>query len=344
MTPCSRYKASGFTLLEVVIAAAIMAVLVLGIIGSAQGEMRSLSSGAQLAFSAAKAQDALRHIEQDLQHAQTSVPSALLVQNLGAGGNVVSVDSTAPFPNQGVLLLGRGTAAEERIQYTSFNAGLGQLDGLTRGFQCTTAGGHTAGDNVLWAGSAAAIALQVNPPANLWDGVSSELVGPVFYEGDGSGFSYQIPTDPAGGTNYFQAGQVTWGATVQGVPTLNGRSALYFSPVRVLSEAAAGADYNRDGDMADTFDLGSLRRVSWDSSNAALGVTDVGFCPPIVLQEQCNWGADLDNDGFGDPIFLWNEAQRTLHVTLLVFAPSPQNPGRTLRYETVIFIGNGSQS
>lgn len=336
----SKGRKAGFSLLEMLIALGILVVVMLGITVGLGHEFRQLDSITRITATETRAQEMLSRLEQELIFAQGFSPVTVLTADLAsAEGLTVSVATTVGLPDQGLLLIDRGTAFEERIQYESIDPGLTSFSTLTRGQQCTDPATHPEGATVLWASLAEPIANQINPPAELWDGVSAELTGPTFFQGDGTGFSFRVPTDPAGGTDYLDGGEVTWGATVGGQPILEGWSILYYRSRETITEGG-DRDFNNDGDRNDTFDLGQIRMRSWDSSNPGQPATDIGLCPPMILQEQCNWGTDLDNDGFDDPIFLWNPAMRTLHIRMFILGGATKDYPVVRRAESMIFLRN----
>jgi hypothetical protein len=330
----------GFTVVEMTIALTGLAVLLLLATAGLKVETGLLRGMASTSVTEVRVQDALQRLEKELAFARGERPIAILASGLGGGGSTATVASTARFPDEGWLLLSRGTAAEERVFYATSDAST--FVGLDRGQQCTDGVAHAAGSEVLWSGLAEPVANQTNPPASQFDGRALGFGGATFFRGDGTGFSYCVPTDPAGGTNYFDGEQITWGATVNGTPTLSGRSAIYFAPLETLTEANANADLNRDGDRLDTFDVGQLRRRSWDESNPDQEVPFVALCPTMLLQERCNWGGDLDGDGFDDPLFLWNETTRQLDVRLFVMVRGDGGTVRVRRARTTIFLRNAT--
>ncbi len=148
---------------------------------------------------------------------------------------------------------------------------------------------------MLWSGLAEVLALTGTPAADLYDGQALESAGPVYFRGDGTGISYRMPTDPAGGREYFADGQLQWGAIVGQSPLLTGWSALYYVPVGTYAEAQSGIDINHDGDRTDVFDIGQIHRRSWNTSDPGnLDSREVAIGPSVVLQEHCHCGSDLD--------------------------------------------------
>lgn len=339
--PSSR---TALSLVEVTIGLGILSLVLLAALAGVQNESRGFRSLSRATAWETRTREMLARLENDLTFARGYTPSTVLATALSSGQTgALAIPTTFSFPDRGLLLVDRGTPSEERIRYQTFDPAVGLLMGLARGQQCTPATAHPAGATVAWSGLAEPIEIQINPPAALFDGVASEPTGPLFFRGDGTGFAFQQPTDPAGGTNFLVNGQLQWGATVAGQPTLDGCSALYYTPETTVREADLGSDVNGDGDRADIFDLGSIHLRSWNQVDPNVPPTDVGKCPPVVLQERCNWGrADLDADGFADPIFLWNPATRTLHIRLFLLQVVPGEPPVQSRVESLIFLRNAN--
>jgi len=333
----------GFTLTEVVIASAILVVVMLSIFGLVQRDSQLAQSTLGISVAEMKAQQMLRTIEGELADARGANPIAALAADLAPDeAGAIEVDSTLGFPDQGLLLLGRGSASEERVSYSSLGAGLISFVGLTRGQQCTDTGAHPRGSELIWAALAEPIELQDDPPPMLWDGVAMEPMGPLFFRGDGTGFSYRSPVDPTGSTppNYLNGDDLMWGAEIGGVGTLDGWAALVFERSLSVSEAACGEDLNNDGDELDLFDVGQIRRRIWNTAEPGADPFLLGLGPRNIIQEQCNWGGDLDGDGFDDPIFLWDKQARRLHVRLFVIGRTVANIPIVRRVESMIFLRN----
>ena len=107
-----------------------------------------------------------------------------------------------------------------------------------------------------------------------------------------------------------------------------------------MSEADVHRDLNGDGDRTDTFELGQIRARAWDTANPAVPASDIGLGPPVILQELCAHGRDLDGDGYDDPIFLWNPAEGRLHVRLFVLGRSKGEVPAVRKVETTIYLRN----
>ncbi len=339
------HSRSGLTLIEVLIATAIFSVLMVTATLNVNRDARALKSLARKSSLEVKADVMINRIESQLEFAQAATVQAWLQADVTGGEtNLILVDTTLGFPDQGTLLFEPGTVREERIRYATLGPTPNTFGTLTRAQRCTPASNHADGTLVRWSDSAVVLEDQLNPPVAFYDGASQELLGQLFYRGDGSGFSFRVPTDPTGSMEFFDAaGEVTWGATVQGNDILTGWSCLHFDPVAVISEAARGFDFNSDGDQTDTFDLGRIAMRSWDTANAAIPATEVGLCPPMILQEQCNWGSDLDNDGFQDPMFLWDPTSGRLRIRLFLLTSNQIERPEVRLIERAMFLRNGSQ-
>ena len=332
------------TLLEVTLALSALA-FILGVatlyLHQQAGALTTVTRDSSLMH---RAEVMLDSIGNDLRFARGDVPQGWLTFGLAAADSgFLELDSTLPFPDRGTLLLEPGTPEVERIGYGFLDPGNKRLGALIRGEQCTTAGSHPAGVPVLWAAAGTAIEDQTTLDPSFFDGISQELTGPVLYRGDGTGFCYRLPVDPSGGEDYFDdAGDVQWGVDVDGVVTLDGRACFYFSPVAVIQEAARGADLNGDGDQVDSFDLGQIMKRVWNSSLGSTSGFDVALCPPMILQEVCNWGSDLDGDASNDPIFLWEPKTSRLRIRLFLLDGSRNGTPVVRTSEVSYFLRNGA--
>lgn len=336
----------GTTLIELLMSASILVVVLLSVFALVQRDSELSEATIGISDAETKAQTMLRRLEMELVHARGARPTATLTLDLsGAETGLVQVSSTAGFPDRGMLLLDRSNGSVERIAYDDLGGATSFLN-LSRGQQCTQANQHAQDSEVLWAALAEPIDLQTNPPASLWDGRSQEPTGTTFFRGDGTGFSYRVPVDPTGSVppNYLVNGVVQWGAEIQDVGTTTGWQALVFEPRFTFDEAENGDDINRDGDRVDVFDVGQIRRRIWDSADPAVPAAEVGLGPTNVLQERCNWGGDLDGDGFDDPIFLWDTEARRLHVRLFVLGQSNQHSAVVRRVESMVFLRNAPEN
>ncbi len=332
---------SGYSLVELTIAGTLFAVVVMAIVSvTARDDSQSKSSLA-ISIAETRAQQMLAKIEDELVHARGAAPKAVVTTALASSDTSgLDVDSTLGFPSSGTLLVDRGTGAIERMSYSMLDATGTRFIGLTRGQQCTTPATHSQGATVLWCGLAEPILLQTNPSASMYDGRSQESTGPLFFRGDGTGFSYRVPVDPTGGTNYLVGGEVRWGAEIANNPSATGWAAIWFEPSTTYSEATLRCDLNKDGDLNDEYDIGQLRKRTWDTSNPALPPSEIGLGPTVLVQERCRYGRDLGNDGFEDPMFLWDPSTRRLHIKLHVLGLGSANAPVMRAVETTVFLRN----
>lgn len=341
MRPIRNNRAAGFSLIELAIASTLLAVVIMGIVMvTARDDSQSKASLA-IGTAEMRAQQMLAKIEDELVHARGSAPRAAVTVALSSGDTAgLTVDSTRGFPSSGTLLVDRGNGAREYVSYAMLDAAGSRFVGLVRGERCTAPATHTTGAEVLWSGLAEPILLQTNPPANLYDGRSRESTGPVYFRGDGAGFSYRVPVDPSGGTDFLVDGEVRWGATVGGNALASGWASIWFQPESTYSEATFGRDLNDDGDVDDEFDIGQLRRRTWDTNDPTIVPSDLGLGPTVIVQEHCRYGRDLNHDGFDDPMFLWDADTRRLHIKLHVIGMSSTNAPIMRAVETTIFLRN----
>ena len=320
-------------LVETMISIALMSVVILSatsLIGTS-----SRGSAATLEMVAVEdiSQQMLFRIERELSNADGHTPLGTLSSEIDASETTpIGSSTTLGFPPSGVLLLDPGTDLEERISYDSLSADMENFVGITRGVQGSSASIHTKGDPVLgtssifWDSMAFLIDDQDAPAAGTFEGMSLESGVPAFFRGSGTGFSYRIPIDPSGGQNVMNGDDLFWGAELQGIgPVVGARMAIVFRATRTVTEAELLRDLNQDGDRTDVFDLGRLHRLAWDPANPGQ-VDDLGLGPNNIIQEQLNWGGDLNGDGFDDPIFLWDDVDRLLHIRISMLGTSRKIP------------------
>lgn len=338
----SMGRRAGMTLVEVTISAAIMGVILTAMIVGMQRETRGLSNVVATTTRERQAQEMVARIEAELEYAAAALPLAFLQADASSSGSGIVLDNSAGFPPSGVALVDPGGATQGLYSYSTLTPGTHTLGGLLQDPDCSAPPGSSVGVSVLWGGAAFAIPNQASPPANQYDGTAVGLTGPVFFRGTGTGFGFRIPTDPAGGNSFFDAsGGVTWGSEVAGNSTLAGWSAFDFERAETFSETEFEVDVNLDGDQVDVFDVGRLRLRTWDTSNISSG-RDVSLGPAMVMQERCNHGSDMDGDGFQDPIFLWNEVDQTVTISLTIHAGFLNEIPVIRRIQTTVFIRNGS--
>ena len=333
-------KRAGITILEVLLASTIMAVVVVSMMASVQQEADDLSSMVDNTYRERSLLSMVQRIENELEFAAATQPQAFLQSPVTPHGGRMRLDGTLGFPPTGIALINPG-GHQARIGYRSMSHEENELRELNGKLNCEPLPFTHPGMPVFWAGSAFAIENQTAPLPSQFDGQAMEATGPLFFRGDGTGFSFRVPTDPSGGNDYFDASGVTWGSQVNGTPTLEGWSAIDFRPEGVVTESALGFDVNLDGDQQDEFELGRMRLLSWNAWQDDDRHTDVGLGPAIVLQERCNHGGDLNGDGFADPIFLWNEAQQSLSLRFTVLLGDINEVPVIRRMQTTLFLRNG---
>ena len=335
-----RPRAAGLSIVEVILAAAILIVILGSVLGTLMSQAGQVVEQAGTSHARGTLAGVLDRLEQELAYAQAGSPSAWLSVDLAPGDDTIAVGATQAFPDQGVLVVGYGTLSEERVEYATNDAGASAFADVVRG---NPQHFHGEGASVVLARHGQALPLGPggeDPPA--FDGIAAEIEGPTHFRGDGTVFVFRAPTAAGGGSDFMAGGELSLGATIRGQASVTGWSAFYFEPVAALVEANRGLDVNRDGDRADVFDLGRLRWRSWDGADPGAGASDVALSPAMVLQERGNWGADLDGDGFQDPLFLWNPDVASVHVRLTAVAG--RTGGRTLleRKEMEVHLRNGS--
>jgi hypothetical protein len=330
----------GTTLIEILIAVTLFTVVMLSSLAMIEADRRLSMATLEITTVEDLAQQMLFRLEHELAAASGAEPNAVLTAHFGIGQEgVLVVDSTLGFPPSGWLLVDREKEGAERVRYSQLDADQVTFVGIARGEQCTPVGNHPTGGSVMWVGLAEPIDLQENPPEEDWDGVALESGAPLWFRGDGTGFSYRIPVDPTGGTSYLNGDELRFGAEIRGVgPIESGWAALWFEPETAYDESVDGIDINGDGDEVDVFDIGQVRRTVWDVTDPSVR-EEIGLGPSRVVQERCNWGGDLDGDGFDDPLFLWNKDTNELHVRIFVLGNAKRRP-IVRKVESLLFLRN----
>jgi type II secretory pathway pseudopilin PulG len=339
--PHTPKKKGGYTLLELTFSIAIYVVILLSTLGMLERDTHLSQAVLSTTHVEQMAQELIYRLKGELANAQGSNPMAIITENLDDDSTgELRVDSTLGFPNTGMLILDRGTNSEERIAYEELDESEEFFRSLERGLQCSQAGDHLVGSELVWGGLAEPIAQQQNPSIDQYDGLAMGVLGPVYFRGDGSGFSYRNPIDPSGGNDLLEGDKLKWGAVVSNVPTLDGWSALSFQPRYTFSEAKTHQDINSDGDKLDVYDVGVIGRRRWVTGDTDWDTDNINMGPSAVLQEQCNWGGDLDGDGFDDPIFLWDKDPRQLQIRLFVIGGISTGNPLIRKVESTIFLRN----
>ncbi len=331
----------GYSLVELTVAMSLFVVVMVSSIALMERDANLSRSTLSITAVEDQSTQMLYRIERELAESLIDSPRAILTTPLNPGDTAqILVGGTLGFPEFGQLLLSRGLPEEEIVAYAGLDASGSAFNGLTRGGGCTPDGAHAINMEILWIGFAEPIVDQVAPPATSFDGRANEEGVTVFYRGRGAGISYRIPVDPTGGTNVLNGEDILWGAVVGGVSRITGWAAIEFVPSQTVSEADTGDDINQDGDAVDVFDIGQLRRRVWDTAVPGGIVDDLGLGPTAILQERCNWGSDLDADGFEDPIFFWDPNSRQLHIRLFVIGRGVSDLPIVRFVESVLFLRN----
>jgi hypothetical protein len=335
----------GTSLVEVMFVVSLFTVVLLASLAMIESGRRFSSSTIHISTVEDLAQQMLFRMERELANASGTEPRAVVNVPFVQGETAALVAATSNgFPPHGRLILERGTASEERVAYEDLAADEMTFLTLTRGVECTSDVAHLPTQattvELMWEGLAEVIPNQTNPAPSEFDGIADEDGSPVFFQGDGTGFSYRVPVDPTGGTDYLNGNDLFWGVEIPGFgATTDGWAALYFEPKTVYDEADRAEDINGDGDTVDVFDVGQIRRVLWDRTNPATR-KDTGLGPSAVIQERCNRGGDLDNDGFDDPIFLWDKDTNQLHVRLFLLGQGIADMPIVRQVESLMFLRN----
>ncbi len=339
----TRIRNAGYTIIELMVATTLFVVVMVSSLALMERDAHLSRSTLQITAVEDQSTQMLYRIERELSDALIDTPTAILRTPLNAGElGRLEVDDVLGFPPAGMLLISRGTNGEERVSYTGLDTADPAFTGLVRGQACTADVGHAINptNDVLWIGVAESIANQTNPPPTSFDGTSDEEGVGVFFVGRGAGVAFRIPVDPAGGTNVLNGDDIQWGAQFQGNQLLSGWSCVEYVPSGTVTEAETGDDINGDGDFVDVFDIGQLRRRTWDTNNVGAPLDDLGLGPTAILQEQCNWGSDLDGDGMQDPLFLWDEDNRQLHIRMFLVGQSVRDMPVVRKIESVMFLRN----
>ena len=337
----SKTRQAGYTLLELTFSMSFFAIILMSTLSMLTRDTHLAQSVLSTSHVEQMAQELIYRLKKELANAQGSNPVAVLTQVVeDTETSTLRVDSTLCFPNAGQLIANRGAANEERIAYSALENSEVYFNTLVRGESCSTPKEHSVGDEVMWAGLAEPIGNQANPLPEQYDGITMGVLGPVYFRGDGFGFVFRNPIDPTGGNNMLDGDKLIWGQKVKNTPKLDGWAALEFQPRYVYEEAQTQRDLNRDGDLLDVFDIGVVQRKRWVSGEVAFGTDEINMGPAAVIQEQCNWGGDLDADGYDDPIFLWDEATRQLQIRLFVIGGVSNGNPIIRRVESTIFLRN----
>lgn len=154
---------------------------------------------------------------------------------------------------------------------------------------------------------------------------------------DGTRVRIQVPVDhDADGVLYDSTGDVTFGYSVAGTPTLGAAAWYTFVVDQVVTETTLLLDANADGDQEDSFELGHLELQTPGASTPITG--------SWILQNAGDPGGDIDGDGTVDPIFSLVDTGGTGLVRLRIFAIHRVADGsfRRFGYDSSIQLRNDS--
>ena len=333
----------GVTLLELLIAVSILTGILIVSLATFGREGEALQAITDQSQVSQRGQQLLGRLDDLLRDAEPFLPDAWLTEDSGSSQTTgLSLDRTLGFPDQGTVILEPGTLREERINYSSLSSlgGIPRLLGLERGQACTDPAVHGVGARALWSGAGFAIPQQISPNLAAFDGISLERGQQVFYRGDGTGFSFRVPTDPTGGNDVLDGLEVLWGATLRGQPLSTARSAIVFEVTGQVTEAELDLDIDGDNMRDATFDMGELHLRTWDTADSGVPSQTVSLGGTRILQRQCDHGGDLDSDGFDDPMFLWTPETGRLRIRLFFLSHRVGKQGTVSRQETVLHLRN----
>lgn len=338
-----RGPRQGYTLLEVAITSTLFTMVILASVALIERDRTLSRSMLNMSHVELMSQDMLFDLERELANSYGANPIAIAKIALDAGGTELRVDSTLDFPPEGSFVIDRGTAREEIIGYSGLAGSKDLLMNLQRGLACTQPSAHDEGVEALWLGLAEP--LEEQPPADpaAADGIALEDSGPIYYRGAGTGFSYRVPVDPAGKSQFLDGDEIVWGGSVPGADpskAVECWNAIYFEPRLLFDESTHKDDVNGDGDTIDVYEVGQLKKVVWNVEKPDKKPFSVALGPMNVLQERCHNGSDLDHDGYEDPMFLWDSKFNALHVRLFLIGLSDAEAPVTRKVESVMYLRN----
>lgn len=333
------HKRSGLTLIELVIAGAILAVMTVALTMSLERQSRSMQGRTAASSVELNAEILLDRMVSRLKFARWADTRTQLAGSIDNGQGAFDVEEIAGFPPSGNLILESGIDSPEVVTYAQLDPGNLSFVGVQRGTQCTSSSTWPDGTAVHWEGLALYTTDQVAPDPDDMDGISMEMGREVFYLGGGTGLVFQAPIRDAAGTILYEAdGDLAYGAAVNGVDENEGYYALVFEQTGAIVEEALAMDLNFDGDEEDLFDLGHIRLLTWRADDPDSVETAV-FSQNSIVQEACNYGSDLDGDGFDDPMFLLDPNTGRLRVRIFSFSGWAGTSGFH-RDELTVFLVN----
>ncbi|MEL6903904.1 MAG: hypothetical protein AAFP22_00775, partial [Planctomycetota bacterium] len=318
----------GLTLVELVIAAGLLAGVLYASLEALRGNREMVETANARNDTARRVRELVDAITRETSRANGVVPRAFTTGPVGATATRLALDGAEDFPPAGAIVFEPASADRELGLYSDH--GTQALDGLERGAGCDDGRAHGDACELNWGGAATVLEDQT-APASQFDGRALELEGALAFRGLGTGFCFQVPTDPTGAEDFLDGVDVRWGAAVRGLPSAGAYSAFQYEVTGVAREADSGVDVNADGDLEDTFDLGRVVLWTWDLSTPGTGPARAAAGPSNIVQERCRWGADLDGDGFADPLFLWDPGTRRLSIRITALAAAQNRPPQVLR-------------
>jgi len=340
----------GTTLIEVTFSAAILSVLLLALFGVLEREGQLGRSTLSIAIAENRAIELSSRLRRELTGARGKRVRCVLTESIGAGeagpDSALEVSTTTGFPPSGVLLIDSDTEDYERIGYQMLDADEREFGDLTRGLGGTTPSSHSASPAwIWWVGMAFPVEGAPGPnDGTAWmDGIE------VPFRGDGVGFSYRVPVDPDGSVglpDYLDGLDPAWGAVTRSgpdgalAPSTTGWCAIIYEAREELTEVELHADLNSDGDEVDVFELGRLLKVTWDTEDPTIPIHSQALGATCILQERNAPAADIDGDGYEDPLFLWDADTRILSMRMFVLALGLPDRPTLRRVEARIFLRN----
>lgn len=332
------------TLVEMVVAAGILAALLLAALRAMDSSRSMLATSTARVDAGRKTRTLLDRLRAETARAMVEVPRTFSVATIAPNQTGLSAVDLDGFPPTGAAVLEPASASRELVMYDSRTTS--RLEGLLRGAGCGSPSAHTVSSEVHWAGAATVLTDRFSPPPTALDGWSvAPSGGPALpFRGTGTGVCFRVPTDPAGAEDYLDGTDVRWGTRIREADLADGYAAFAFEPLSLFDETESNVDVNSDGDLSDKFDVGRIVLWKWSAGAPADNPLSVPIGPSTVLQERCNWGADLNGDGFDDPIFLWDPLTQSLTVNLSTLVPVAGEQPQILRASVVLFLRNARRA
>ena len=132
----ARASRAGFTLVEIAVAAAITTVILLAAFALMDRESQLSRSTLGISIAETRAQQMLHGLEREISDARGANPKCTITAALGdLDTTQIQVDSTLGFPDQGLVVIARGTSGLERVSYSSLGPAHSSFLGLVRGLE-----------------------------------------------------------------------------------------------------------------------------------------------------------------------------------------------------------------